>query len=182
MQTLFLLLAVILGFAVIVISWRPDKFSVARSGFVGAPPEAVFPHIADLHKWDAWSPWAKLDPNATNEFDGPEQGPGASMRWAGNRNVGVGKMTITEAVPGERIRIRLQFEKPFEADNQVDFVLKSENGGTNVSWSMSGKNGFIGKAMDMFYGCDRMIGGQYEKGLANLKAVVEAETARTLPE
>ncbi len=104
------------------------------------------------------------------------------MRWSGNRNVGAGKMTITEAVPGERIRIRLEFEKPFRGVNDVDFLLRPENGGTTVVWSMSGKNNFVGKAMDLFYGCDKMIGGQYEKGLASLAAVVEGQAPRNLPE
>lgn len=174
MSTLFLLIIALIGGLMAVISWRPENFKVTRSATLNAPPEAVFPHINNLHKWDAWSPWTRLDPNAKNAFEGPEQGVGSSMSWTGDKNVGVGRMTITESVPGERVRMRLEFEKPMKAVNTADFTLRPEGAGTFVTWSMFGKNNFIGKAFDLFMNCEKMVGGQFEKGLENLRQTVEA--------
>jgi hypothetical protein len=168
------LLAIVGGLA-LLISRRPDAFSISRSTTISAPPDAVFDTINDLRKWDAWSPWAKLDPHATNSFSGPAAGVGASMSWAGNNKVGVGKMTITQSRPGEWVGMRLEFEKPMKAVNTAEFELKQEGAeSTVVSWTMSGANNFIGKAFGCVVDCDKMIGGQFEQGLASLKSVSEA--------
>jgi uncharacterized protein YndB with AHSA1/START domain len=169
-----LALAIIACLFLVVVCGQPDEFTSSRSTTLSAPPEAVFPHVNNLHAWEAWSPWAKLDPNAKNSFDGPEAGTGASMRWEGNRKVGVGRMTITESQPGSVIRFRLDFEKPMQATNTAEFTFLPEGGGTLVTWRMSGVNGLMGKLMGLFMNCEQMVGGQFEKGLANLKSVVEA--------
>jgi uncharacterized protein YndB with AHSA1/START domain len=166
-------LAAVIVLILIVAAFQPGDFRVSRSTVIAASPAAVFEQVNDLHKWNAWSPWAKLDPNAKQTFDGPPGGVGASFAWAGNSQVGEGKMTITESQPAERIVMRLEFVKPFAATNTTEFTFKPDGGGTAVTWSMSGKNNFIGKCMSLVMNCDRMVGGQFEQGFANLKAIVE---------
>lgn len=158
----------------IVIALQPSRFSVTRTGSINATPEAVFPHINNLKQWEAWSPWAKLDPDAKNTFDGPAEGTGAIFRWAGNDQVGEGVMTITESKPPELVKINLEFFKPMPGTSQVEFTLAKAGDGTTVTWTMSGENDFIGKAFCLFMNMDRMVGGQFDKGLANLKRVAEA--------
>lgn len=181
-MTLFLLLvlALVSGF-IAYVSLRPDTFRITRAGVIDAPPEAIYPHINDLHNWNAWSPWARLDPDAKSSFDGSPLGPGASMSWSGNNKVGAGKMTIKESSQNERIRIKLEFTKPMQAVNDVQFDLKPiSDTRTEVVWTMSGHHEFMGKAMGVLMNMDKMVGGQFEQGLANLKMVVEAG-AKALP-
>ncbi len=170
---IFLILVVVIGVLVLVVASRPSEFSITRSAVMSAPAQKVFEQVNDFHKWEAWSPWAKMDPNAKNTFSGAASGTGAGFRWEGNNDVGVGSMLITESVPGETIRIKLAFEKPFAATNETLFTFKEQGGQTTVTWTMSGKNNFIGKAMSLVMNCDKMVGGQFEKGLANMKALAE---------
>lgn len=174
MLPILLALGFIAILLVIVIAGQPDEFKVSRSAKIAAPPEKVFPHVNDLHKWETWSPWAKLDPNAKSSFDGAASGAGAAMAWVGNSKVGVGKMTITESKPSESIRFRLDFEKPMKATNTAEFIFKPEGGQTVVTWSMAGQNKLAGKIFGLLMNCDKMVGGQFEKGLASLKAIAEA--------
>jgi len=178
MLTTFLVIAVIVAVLVAVIATRPSEFRIARSSNLSAPPAAVFPHVNDFHKWEAWSPWAKLDPHAKSTFEGPAAGTGSVFSWAGNKEVGEGRMTIIESRPDELIRIKLEFFKPFHATNTAEFTFKLEDGRTAVTWSMFGTNNFMAKAMNLVINCDRMVGGQFEQGLANLRAVVEAAGPR----
>lgn len=157
----------------VVVAGQPDVFTMSRSARFTVPPEKIFPHVNDLHAWEVWSPWAKLDPNAKNSFEGPASGTGAAMKWEGNCKIGVGKMTITESQPSNVIRFRLDFEKPMQATNAAEFTFLPEGGGTVVTWRMSGKNSVMGKVMGLFMNCERMVGGQFEKGLANLKSLTE---------
>ena len=167
------LIAIAVIIVAIVAAMQPSDFRVTRTATITAPASAVFPHVNDLQKWDAWSPWAKLDPNAKNSFEGPASSVGAIMRWAGNNKVGQGSMTIIESRPDEFVQFKLEFLKPFKATNTAEFTFNSENNQTTVTWSMYGKNNFMGKAMGLFMSCDKMVGGQFEKGLATLKSVVE---------
>jgi len=162
---------VIIAFVVIV-SLQPANFCVTRSGAIAAPAAAVFPHVNELRNWEAWSPWARLDPHAKSTFEGPAAGTGASMSWAGNKNVGEGRMTIVESRPDELVRFKLEFFKPFKAVNTAEFTFQLEDGQTAVTWSMSGTNNFIAKAVNLVINCDKMVGRQFEQGLANLRAVV----------
>jgi len=130
--------------------------------------------VNDFHNWEAWSPWAKLDPAAKATFEGPSTGTGAIFKWVGNKEVGEGSMTITESRPSDLIRIKLEFLRPFEATNSAEFTFKPEGNRTAVTWSMEGKNNFIAKAVCLFMNMDKMVGGQFEQGLAQMKAVVEA--------
>jgi len=166
--------AVILLIAAVFIaaSTRPDTFRVSRSAVIPAAPAVVFDHVNDLHKWDAWSPWAKLDPNSKATFEGPKEGVGSSMAWAGNAEVGEGKMTITESKPSELILMRLDFLKPMEGTSTTEFTFKPEAGGTLVTWTMSGTNSFPAKAISLVLDCDKMMGGYFEQGLDNMKKAV----------
>ena len=172
MMPLLLALAFIAIVFIIVIAGQPSEFTCTRLLKMSAPPEKIFPHVNDLHKWEAWSPWAKLDPNATPTFSGAEAGLGAAMAWSGNNKVGQGKMTIIESKPSQSIRFRLEFLKPMVATNIAVFTFQPEGGGTVVTWAMSGKNNLMGKVFGLFVNCDKMVGGQFEKGLENLSAVI----------
>lgn len=174
LKKILLALALILVVFVIVVALQPANFRVTRSATFNAPAETVFAQVNDFHKWDVWSPWAKLDPNAKNSFDGPASGVGAIMAWAGNKDVGEGRMTLTASRTNELIGIRLEFIKPFAMVNTAEFAFKPEAGKTTVTWSMTGEKNFISKAFGLFVDCDKMIGGDFEKGLAQMKSVVEA--------
>ena len=171
---LFIGLAVALVVFVFFVVLQPSQFRVTRTGVISAPAAVVFAQVNDLHMWEGWSPWAKLDPAAKNNYEGPAAGVGAIFRWAGNRKVGEGSMTITESRPAELIRFEIEFLKPFQGTNTAEFTFKAEGRQTTVTWSMSGKNSFMGKAMGLILNCDKMVGGQFEKGLADLKSLVEA--------
>ncbi|MEO8427589.1 MAG: SRPBCC family protein [Verrucomicrobiota bacterium] len=173
LKIILIALPVIVVVFLIIVALRPSEFRVTRAARVSAPPAAVFAHVNDLHKWEAWSPWAKMDPAAKSTFAGSPAGPGASMAWAGNNKVGEGSMTITESRPNELIRFRLDFLKPFKASNTAEFTFKPEGKQTAVTWSVTGRNNFMFKAVGLFMNCDKMLGGQFEQGLANLKSVTE---------
>lgn len=167
-------LALIAILFLILIAGRPDDFIVSRATQIAAAPDQVFPHVNELKKWDAWSPWAKLDPNAKNTFAGPAAGVGSSMSWAGNRKVGAGRMTIAESRANELIRFNLEFLRPFQATNFALFTFKSVGSQTEVSWSMTGRNNLFFKLFGLFMDCDALVGKDFENGLARLKTVAEA--------
>jgi hypothetical protein len=157
-----------------VVAMQPPEFRVVRTATMSAPAPAVFAQVNDFHNWEAWSPWAKLDPAMKKTYEGAPAGTGAISTWAGNDQVGEGRATITESRPNDLIRIELEFVKPFAATNTVEFTFKPEGNQTAVAWSMTGKNNFIAKALHLFMDMDKMVGGDFEKGLAQMKSVVEA--------
>ena len=165
---------VVLGVFAVVVAMRPSDFRVERSAVVSAPAPVVFAQVNDLHNWDAWSPFAKLDPAAKQTFEGPRAGTGAALAWAGNRQAGEGRMTITESRPYELIRFRLDFVKPFAVTNTAEFTFTPRGVQTAVTWSMSGRQNFMAKAFCMFMSMDKMVGGEFEKGLAQMKSVAES--------
>jgi Polyketide cyclase / dehydrase and lipid transport len=174
-----MLVKILIGVAVVVaalagyVATRPSEFSVSRSATFAAPAPLVFAQVNELKRWEGWSPWQKKDPQAKNSYAGPASGTGASMSWAGNKEVGVGRMTIAESRPNELVRFKLEFFEPFAATNSAEFAFKEEGGRTAVTWSMRGQNNFIGKAMCLVFDMDKMVGGDFEAGLAGIKAVVE---------
>lgn len=173
MIPLLIILAVVVVFVGLV-ALRPSEFSISRSTTISAPPEVVFAQVNDFHKWEAWSPWAKMDPNAKNTFTGPAAGVGAAFTWSGNNKVGEGRMNIIESRACDLIRINLEFLRPMKATNLVEFTFKAEGNRTVVTWTMSGKNNFVGKAFTLVLKCDKMVGGQFETGLAQMKLLAEA--------
>jgi len=157
-----------------IVIMQPDEFRVTRTAMINAPVSEVFAQVNDFYKWQAWSPWAKLDPNAKVMFTGPNAGLGASYNWSGNSKIGEGSTKITESLPNERILIDLDFIKPFKVSNKTEFVFKAENENqTFVSWTMYGKANLMSKIIGVVMNCDKMVGGQFDEGFANIKAVVE---------
>ena len=159
----------LLGYA----ATRPDSFRIARSAVITAPPETIFALIADFHRWTAWSPWEKLDPALNRAYGGPASGLGATYGWEGNGKAGAGKMEIIEAAPPSKLKIDLAFLKPFKARNTAIFTLESQGDATRVTWVMEGPSPYISKLMGVVFNMDKMVGGDFETGLANLKALAE---------
>jgi hypothetical protein len=176
-KVLLALLILVVGFCGFVAT-RPNTFHVERSASMAAPPEVVYAQVADFHNWSAWSPWEKLDPNMQRTIAGPESGKGATYAWAGNKDAGEGRMTITDAEPGSEVEIQLDFIKPFASSNRAGFKFTPEGSGTNVKWTMDGNHNFLSKAMCVFMDMDQMVGKDFEAGLATLKTVSEAEAAK----
>jgi hypothetical protein len=165
--------ALVIILFLIAVASRPAHFRIARAATIGAPLATVHANIDDFHRWQQWSPWAKLDPAAKATFDGPASGLGAAFAWDGNSKVGAGRMTITDATP-THIRIRLEFARPFTATNTADFTLSPDGPATQVTWAMSGPSPFFLRAMCMlFFNQEKMVGGMFEEGLANLKKLSE---------
>jgi hypothetical protein len=158
-----------------IVAVQPADFRVTRSTKISAELSDVFAQVNDFHKWEAWNPWGKIDPAMKQSYDGASAGTGAAYSWVGNSEVGEGRMTITESRPSDLIRIKLEFFKPFAATNTAEFTFVPEGTQTVVTWSMSGNKTFLCKGIHLVIDMDKMIGGQFEKGLADMKALVEAE-------
>lgn len=154
---------------------KPDHFRVTRSIVIDAPPEAIYPLVADFHEWPAWSPFEEVDPQAKKTYSGTPAGAGAVYEWQGNSEAGQGRIEITEARTGERLAMALHMIKPFDCRNDVLFTFSPGNEGTRVTWQMEGKQPYLGKVFSLFCNVDKMCGDQFEKGLASLKGLAENE-------
>lgn len=174
LKKILLFLVVVIGIILIVAAFQPSTFHVERSITIAAPVADVFPQVNDLRKVAAWSPWMQLDPAIKVTYEGPASGVGASSAWSGNSEVGEGRQTIVESRPNELVKTRLDFEKPMKSTCFADFALKAQNGQTVVTWSMYGDSSYLAKVFCLFMNQDKMIGEPFEKGLANLKALVES--------
>ena len=177
-RTLLVAAAVIVVLA-LVIATRPSAFRIERTVTIAAPASLVFSHLENFHRWATWSPYHKLDPDAEETFSGPASGPGASFHYRG-RKIGEGRMTVTTALPNQLLAIEADFIKPFAATNQIAFALNPAPNGVTVSWAMSGNNNFLFKAFGLVVNVDRMVGKEFETGLADLKRLSESEAARTV--
>ena len=153
---------------------RPDTFRVQRASSVNAPPEKIFALINDLRSWRAWSPYEQKDPSMKRTLSGAAHGKGAVYEWDGNKDIGKGRMEIIESDPASRVLIKLDFVRPFEAHNIVEFTLKPNGHTTNVTWAMHGRSPYLAKLMGVFFSMDSMIGKDFEAGLSNLKTVAES--------
>src|SRR5947207_5421124 len=173
-RKILIALAGIVVVFVAIVAMQPSEYRVARTATIAAPAPAVFAQVNDFHKWEAWSPWAKLDPAMKQTYEGAPAGTGAIYSWAGNNKVGEGRMTLTESRSNDLIRIKLEFLKPFASTCVTEFSFKPEGNQTVVVWSMTGENNFIAKAVCLFMNMDKTVGGDFEQGLAQMKAVVEA--------
>ncbi len=174
-MTLYLLLglaAIIVAF-VLIVALQPAAFTIARQTAINAAPKDVFGYANDLHKFQEFSPFVDFDPAAKTEFTGPAAGVGAVFKWNGNNKAGQGVMTVIESRPPELVRLRLEFLRPFKATNTAEFTFKPQGGQTVAIWSMSGKNNFMGKTFSLCLNSDKMIGREFEKGLAKLKQLCE---------
>jgi hypothetical protein len=162
---------------VVVVAMQPSEFQVTRAAVISAAPDKVFAQVNDFHNWKAWSPWEKVDPNITESFSGTTAGAGSAYSWSGNDEVGEGKMAIAESSPNQHIKINLDFIRPFESKNVTEFTFKPDGNGTAVTWTMTGKKNFISKAACMVMDMDKMVGGDFEKGLSQMKTLVESTAA-----
>jgi uncharacterized protein YndB with AHSA1/START domain len=168
-------LVVVVAVLLVYAAARPDSFRIERSAVIKAAPEKVFPLINDFHQWTAWSPWETIDPTLKRSYSGAPSGKGTAYAWEGNKDVGSGRMEITESIAPAKIVMRLDFFKPFEAHNTTEFTFTRQGDATTVSWAMYGPSPFASKLMGVFFNMDRMVGGQFDKGLAQLKAIAEAK-------
>ena len=173
LKTILIVVVVLVAAVLIYAVTKPDQFRIQRTASISAPAEKIFPLINDFHTWSAWSPWEKLDLAMKKTHSGAPQGKGAVLEWDGNKDVGTGRMEVLESIPSSKILIKLDFLKPFEAHNQAEFTLAPNTGSTQVTWAMYGPQPYIVKVMSLFCSMDKMVGGQFEKGLADLKALAE---------
>lgn len=172
-----IVLAAAIATLLIVAASKPNIFRVERSAVIQATPDTVHSHIHDFHKWQAWSPWEKLDPELKRTYSGADAGTGTVYEWDGNKKAGAGRMEITESVPGQRVVIQLDFLKPFKASNTTQFAFEPHDGGTRVVWTMSGPQPFMFKLMGILFNMDAAVGKDFEAGLDALKKVSETGSA-----
>ena len=164
------LVVAVLGFA----ATRPDTFEVKRTIRIKAPPDRIYSFVNAFHRWGAWSPYEKRDPDMKRIYSGATDGKGAVYEWDGDSEVGKGRMEITDAAPPSRVTIKLDLAKPMEAHNTAEFMLAPEDGATDVTWSVRGPTPFVAKVMRLFLNVDSAVGKDFEAGLANLKTLAEA--------
>ena len=173
MQIIILLLVVLIVAVLLYAATRPNSFLVQRSTRINAPPQAVWPLLTDFHRWPEWSPWEKLDPAMQRTHSGNAQGVGAIYEWNGNNKVGAGRMEITNAEAHSKVNMKLDFLRPFKSSNVAEYTLANQGGATEVTWTMSGPATFITKLMGVFVSMDKMVGKDFEEGLAKMKTVAE---------
>lgn len=169
---------IVLGLIILVIGLaltKPSTFRYTRSITIGATPKAVFDRINVLREWQHWSPWEGLDPALKRTYEGQAQGVGAVYGWEGNKKVGAGRMEITTAEPSSKVELTLEFFRPFKATNVTTFSLTSLGPNATVEWALSGQNNFMSKLFLVFVNMDKMLGKDFEKGLAQLKTLVETQ-------
>jgi uncharacterized protein YndB with AHSA1/START domain len=174
---LWIILGIVAGVIVLFllfVSSKPNDFRVERSATMSAPPARVFEQVNDFHNWPAWSPWAKLDPNMNQKYDGEPAGRGAVYLWNGNNKVGEGRMAITDSRPNESVKITLEFLRPFKSSSHVELTFRPSGNQTDVNWCMTGQHNFMSKIFCSFMSMDKMVGKDFEKGLAQMKSVVES--------
>lgn len=172
LKTILKIFVAAIALFLVAAAFQPDEFRIQRSLVMKAAPQVIFGKINDFQQWEEWSPWAKLDPNATTTFEGADKGIGSIMRWSGNMQVGKGSMEIVESKHNKFLQMKLQFISPLPGEATTEFALEPDAGGTKVTWSMYGHRDYLGKAMGLLMNCDSMIGDKYEEGLANLKEAV----------
>lgn len=174
LTTVLLLIAGLLALVAAIAALQPSTFTITRRAVVDAAPTAAFAQINEFENWRNWSPWEDIDPALKRTYGGARGGVGATYAWAGNNKVGTGRMTITDVRADEAIWIKLEFFKPMAGLCTAQFTFRPDTVGTEVTWTMTGRNNFLAKLFCLVISSEKMIGGQFEKGLANLKALLEA--------
>jgi uncharacterized protein YndB with AHSA1/START domain len=181
LQILGIAVAALVVIILVIAATKPARFRLHRSTVIDVPPEQIFPHLVDFRKWRAWSPWEELDPNLKRTYEGADVGKGAVYSWDGNKKAGSGRMAITDATAPERLTITLDFTRPFEAHNISEFELKRRGQATEVEWALHGPQPFMFRVMTVFVSMDKLVGKDFERGLAGLKAVAEGRTPAAQP-
>ena len=173
LKTILIIVVVLIAAVLMYAAMKPDAFRIQRSATIAAPPDKVFTYINDLHSWANWSPWEKKDLAMKKAHSGAPQGKGAVLEWDGNKDVGTGRMEILESIPPSKALIQLDFIKPFEAHNTAEFTLAPSGGSTQLTWAMYGPQPYMLKLMTLFCSMDKMVGKDFEDGLASLKVLAE---------
>jgi carbon monoxide dehydrogenase subunit G len=173
LKKILIALAAVIVLFLVVVAVQPSDLRMERSTTIAAPQAAVFAQVNDFHKWDAWSPWKDLDPNAKIGFEGPPDGQGAVMTWSGNAQVGEGKMTLTESRPNEMIKTTVEMIKPMEGSSTAEFTFKPDGDQTVVTWTTAAHHNFLQKALCLIMNGKKMMTELMDKGLAQLKTVAE---------
>ena len=168
-----IVIAVLVAALLVYAATRPDTFQVERTGTIKATPEAIYPYLSDFRKGEAWSPYEKKDPAMKRTFFGAESGKGSVYEFAGNKEVGAGRLEIIDAVPPTRVVLSLDMREPFAGHNTIEYTLEPVGNGTKFTWAMHGLVPYPAKVMSVFFSMDKMIGRDFETGIANLKAIVE---------
>ena len=176
-KKVLLALVVLIAAFVVLVATQPDEFNVSRTAVVDASASDVFQHVNTLKKWNAWSPWAQLDPEMSSRYVGPVDGEGAVMHWMGNDEVGEGTMEVIESRQDEIVRLKLDFVKPMEGTSTSEFKFVPQGEKTAVTWSMSGNHSYVQKAMCLVFNGKKMLGGQFEQGLSNLNDIVSGKSS-----
>jgi len=171
--TLVIIIVVLIAAVLAYAGTRPNSFRIERSTSIKAAPATVYALIEDFHRWGSWSPWEKLDPALNRSFSGSPSGKGSIYEWQGNKKVGKGRMEIKEAVAPSRVKIQLDFFQPFEAHNTAEFILTPRVDSTDVTWAMYGPSPFMAKLMGLVMNMDKMVGKDFERGLAAMKSEAE---------
>jgi Polyketide cyclase / dehydrase and lipid transport len=174
LNTILLIVALAVCAVLVYAATKPDAFRVERSIVIQAPADKVFPLLHDFHQWERWSPWEKIDPALQRSYSGASAGVGAIYGWQGNKDIGHGRMEVTESTASSKVVIALHFIKPFEAHNTVEFVLRKDDDATRVIQAMYGPSPYISKLMSLVFSMDKMVGSKYEEGLGNLKSLDES--------
>lgn len=168
-----IVLAIAIAVVLILAATKPDTFRIERSATINAPAEKIFVVLSDFRQWRGWSPWENKDPDLKRSYSGAERGKGAIYGWEGNKNVGTGRMEILEANAPSKLVVKLDFLKPFEAHNTAEFTMLPQGNATDIRWAMHGPSPFMSKVMQVFMNFDKMVGNDFEAGLANLKQLTE---------
>ena len=172
-EFIVMVIVVLLVAILIYAASRPDTFRVERSTSIKAPAEKIFPLINDFREWEPWSPWEKIDPSVKRSYSGAVNGEGAIYEWNGNKEIGKGRMEIIESSPPSKVILKIDFIKPFEAHNTIEFTLVTQGDSTMVTQAMYGPCPYLSRLMGIFFSMDKMVGQKYEESLANLKAISE---------
>lgn len=172
-KTIAIFIAILIAVILIYAVTRPDTFRIERSTSINAPPEKIFPLINGFHQWEAWSPWEKIDPGVKRSYSGADSGKGSVYAWQGNKDVGQGRMEIIESTLSSNVVIKIDFSKPFEAHNTIEFTLVRQGDTAKVTQAMYGPSPFMSKLMGLFFSMDKMVGQKFEEGLASLKDIAE---------
>ena len=177
LKKILIVIAVLIAGWLVYAATQPNTFRVERTTLVNAPPGNIYPLIADFHRWTEWSPYEKLDPALKRTYSGADSGQGAIYAWDGNKDIGAGRMEITEVTPPNGIVIKLDFFRPFESSNVAEFTMTPEGNATRVAWAMHGPANYLSKLMGTLFDMDKMVGKDFETGLATLKSLAESAPA-----
>ena len=173
LKTILIAAIAAIGLFLIYVTTRPDTFKVVRSLQIKAPPDKIFPLINDLRSYNTWNPYVKKDPAITLTYSGPMAGAGAKFLFDGNKDAGKGSIEVVAATPSSQVDMRLMMAEPFPIDNRVRYTLLPKDGGSEVTWAMEGPVPYIAKIAHLFFNMDKMVGTDFEAGLASLKALAE---------